>query len=130
MYGNGDQRRPIYLAIAILILTLCIGIVLLFSHWPFVRGFLGDCLIVILIYCALKTLYDFHPLHLAPAVLLFAFVIEGLQYLRLAHWLGLATNPIARLTIGAVFDPLDLLAYLIGVLLIYWIDLKILMKER
>lgn len=122
---NFDVRRRIYIAIALLTLGLCILIVLCFARVPFIRGFLGDLLIVILIYSVLKAVYDFAATRLAIAVLLFSFLVEGLQYLKFAQRLEVSEYTLARLTIGAVFDPMDLLAYTLGVGLICSIDLRL-----
>ncbi|MCE9599676.1 MAG: DUF2809 domain-containing protein [Spirochaetia bacterium] len=117
-----DVRRRPYIVIAGICLGLCVAIVLVFSPYPFIRGFLGDCLIVVLLYCLIKAVRAFTPKRLAIGVLLFAFAIEGLQYLKLVHLLGLSGNKLAQLTLGSVFDPLDLLAYTLGAGIAYAID--------
>ncbi|MBL8021849.1 MAG: DUF2809 domain-containing protein [Leptospirales bacterium] len=120
-------RWLVYLLISLFVLGLCITIVLLFSKQPFVRGFVGDTLIVVLLYCLAKTLCDVSSWKLAMAVLIFSFTIEGIQFLRLAELLGISKEPLVRLTIGAYFDPLDLLAYLLGTASIYLVDLSLIL---
>lgn len=122
-----NVRWLIYLLISLFVLGLCIAIVLLFNKQPFIRGFAGDALVVVLLYCLIKTLYDISPRKMAVAVLVFSFTVEGSQFLRLADLLGISKEPLVRLTIGAFFDPLDLLAYLLGTGAIYLVDLRLIL---
>jgi hypothetical protein len=50
----------------------------------------------------------------AIAILIFSFVVEGLQYLKIVHILGLEKNRIAGIIIGTTFQWTDLLAYGLG----------------
>jgi hypothetical protein len=102
-------------------------IVKLFSANLFIRGFLGDVIVISLIYFFIKIFYDFHPLKLAIFTLLFAFAVEFLQYLKLINILGLEHNIIARIVLGAVFDPCDLFAYTIGAIIVYTLDVRLVM---
>lgn len=116
------NRRLLFFLCALALLTLCIVIVLFFHTQPFVRGFAGDVLIVMLIYSACKVAADFASARLALATLALAFAVEAGQGLRLLPRLGIPENLFTRLVFGAVFDPWDLLAYTIGVALIYGVD--------
>ena len=80
----------------------------------FIRPFLGDVLVIGLIYCFLKTFLTWNYKLTSLGVLVFAFCIEFAQYFKLANVLGLADNKIASIILGSTFDWLDLLAYLIG----------------
>jgi hypothetical protein len=48
-----------------------------------------------------------------------------MQYLKIIRLLGLDENLAARLIIGSVFDPFDLIAYTIGAIAVYIIDTKL-----
>jgi hypothetical protein len=54
----------------------------------------------------------------AAGVLLFAYVIETLQYFDLVGKLGLKHSRIANIVIGNSFAWLDILAYTLGILTI------------
>lgn len=84
----------------------------------FVRPYVGDYLVVMLIYCTVRTFIKASPLKLAIAVLLFAYMVEVLQYFRIVDRLGLAGNQVAKTVIGYGFEWLDILAYTLGVITI------------
>ena len=88
----------------------------LFVHDNFIRPYIGDYLVVILIYCAVKTFVKASSLKVATGVLLFSYAIEILQYFRIVDRLGLSDNVIAKTMIGYGFDWLDLLAYTLGII--------------
>lgn len=84
----------------------------------FVRPYVGDYLVVMLIYCAVRTFIKANPVKVAVGVLLFAYLIETLQYFRIVDRLGLAGNTLAKTVIGYGFEWADMLAYTLGVLTI------------
>ncbi|MBN8686556.1 MAG: DUF2809 domain-containing protein [Chitinophagales bacterium] len=84
----------------------------------FVRPYVGDYLVVMLIYCAVRTFIKASPVKTALAVLLFSYFIETLQYFRIVDRLGLAGNTLAKTVIGYGFEWADMLAYTLGVLTI------------
>lgn len=116
------KKRIIYLVLSIICFAICALIVAFFSRTPFIRGFIGDVVIVALLYFFVKVFVDAKPFRLALFVLASAFFVEFLQYLRIIETLGLEHSKIARVIIGSVFDPMDLLAYFIGAILVYFID--------
>lgn len=107
------------LALCLFIIEVCIA---LYVHDAIVRPYVGDVLVVILIYCFLKTFVDTPVLPTAIAVLVFAYVIEWLQYLQIVNWLGLQHNAIARTVIGTTFQWGDILAYTLGVIVVVVIE--------
>jgi Protein of unknown function (DUF2809) len=93
-----------------------------YVHDNFVRPYVGDYLVVMLMYCALRTFINASPLKIALAVLLFAYFIELMQYFHLVDRLGLADNQLAKTVIGYGFEWLDLLAYTLGVITILLLE--------
>ncbi|MBN1172493.1 MAG: DUF2809 domain-containing protein, partial [Micromonosporaceae bacterium] len=92
------MRRSLrYLILAIGCFAGCVIIVMFFSEWAIIRGFLGDVLVVALVYFLLKVGYEFRPQRLAPAVLAVAVLVEGAQYLQVARHVGLAGNEAVQL---------------------------------
>lgn len=79
-----------------------------------VRGFLGDVLVVALIFCFLQAIFLLPRWPCALGVFLFACLIEGLQAVDYVAWLGLAHVPWASVVLGRSFSWLDIGAYALG----------------
>lgn len=90
-------------------------LIALYVHDNFVRPYLGDVLVVILIYCFVKSFVKVNVWTAAVGVLLFAFAVEFAQYLNLVEVLGWQESKLARTVIGTSFSWLDLLTYVIGI---------------
>lgn len=116
------KRRRIYFLLTMTCFLICVLIVKLFSNHQVVRGFVGDIIVTILIYAFVKIFIDITPVKLSIFVLLFSCSIEILQYFRFLEFIGLSENKLARVIIGATFDYRDLIAYTIGVIIIYLMD--------
>jgi len=87
----------------------------LYVHDGFVRPYVGDYLVVMLIYCAVRTFIKISPVKLAIGVLLFSYVIEVLQFFSIVDRLGLSNNKLAKTVMGYGFEWIDLLAYTLGI---------------
>jgi hypothetical protein len=96
----------------------------------FVRPYVGDYLVVMLVYCAVRTFIKAPVLRLAIGVLLFAYLIELLQYFRLVNMLGLQDNIVAKTVIGYGFEWKDMLAYTLGILTVLFLERKALRHEN
>ena len=84
-------------------------------HDTFIRPYVGDYLVVMLIYCAVRTFIKISTIKLAISVLLFSYAIEVLQFYNIVGRLGLSDNQLAKTVIGYGFEWIDLLAYTLGV---------------
>lgn len=97
-------------------------LIALYVHDDFIRPYVGDYLVVMLIYCAVRTFIKADTLRIAIGVLLFAYLVEVLQYFRIVDRLGLSGNQLAKTVIGYGFEWLDILAYTLGVITIILAD--------
>jgi hypothetical protein len=97
-------------------------LIALYVNDQFIRPYLGDVLVVILIYCFLKSFLKLPVLTVAIAVLAFTFTIEFLQFLNTVEKLGLEQSKIARTIIGTSFSWIDLLTYIIGFIIVLIIE--------
>lgn len=87
-----------------------------------VRTHGGDVLVVIWLYLLLRFLTMMPKGLAAVLTLAVAFAIEFGQVIDLAGQLGLGEGRGARLALGSTYDPLDLLAYTVGVGLALLLD--------
>ena len=93
-----------------------------FVHDNFVRPYLGDVIVVILIYCFIKSFIRLTVLEAAVSVMLFAFTIEFLQFLNIVEILHLEKNKIARTVLGTSFSWMDMLMYVIGIAIVLLVE--------
>lgn len=111
------QWRSLLLALGILVIEILIAT--RFAHLVFVRSYLGDFLVVMLIYYLVQAFWDIPPLKCAVGVFIFACLVEAVQLLHPADWLGLRPGSILHVLIGNRFSWMDLLMYLGGCLVAY-----------
>ena len=109
------NRKYFLLACLLFLVEVLIALLV---HDRIVRPYVGDYLVVILIYCTVKAFFDTPIVSTTISVLLFAFAIEILQYFHLVDLLGLQNSSIARIVIGSSFEWIDLIAYTLGCLTI------------
>jgi hypothetical protein len=95
-----------------------------YVHDDFVRPYIGDMLVVILIYCFAKTFINTKLIPTAMLVLLFAYFIEALQYFKIVNILGLQQYKLARIIIGTSFSWVDILMYTIGIGIVIFVSLS------
>jgi Protein of unknown function (DUF2809) len=110
-----------YLLLTIILFLVELAIAL-FVKDTVIRPFIGDVLVVCLIYCFLRIFLQFEYWKIAFGVLLFAFTIEILQYFDYVKLLGLENNRILSVAMGRTFEWSDFLAYFTGFLLIILLE--------
>ena len=109
-------RKNYFLLTIILLFTeICIAV---FINDRFIRPYLGDFLVVILLYCFVRSFFNVPVNQTAIGVLIFAFVIEGLQYIQLVNILGLQDSKLANVVLGNSFSWMDMLTYVLGIALV------------
>lgn len=113
--------RPGYFfsALAILVMEILIA---LYVHDTFIRPYGGDFLIVILMYCCIRTFFRFRPVPVALGVLLFACLVELSQYFHLSEYLGWQDYRLARLVLGNTFEWKDMLIYACATIVIIFTE--------
>lgn len=91
-------------------------------HDAIIRPYGGDFLVVMLIYCFVKSFFNTPVIATAFYTLLFAYLVEISQYFHLVNLLGLEHNTTASIVMGVGFSFIDLLAYTLGVAFILLIE--------
>lgn len=104
--------------VAAVILFFVEVLIALYAHDQIIRPYIGDTLVVILIYCFIKSFINTPVIITAVAVLIFAYTIEVLQYFKIVSLLGLQHSAIARVVIGTSFEWIDLIAYTVGIAIV------------
>lgn len=88
----------------------------LFVNDNFILPYLGDYLVVILIYCFVMNFVNRDKYKIAFGVLIFAFAVEFLQYIDFITIVGLQNNKLAQTVIGTSFSFEDGLLYFLAYL--------------
>ena len=118
------KRKRIIFGIASLLL-LGIEILIGLVAYGFVRNYIGDVLVVILIYTLFRTVSPEKPkasFLLPSCILIFAFAVEFLQLWGFCDRLGIR-NRLLRIIIGTGFSLEDLVSYTVGIIPCYVAEL-------
>lgn len=109
------KKQYFFLAI---LLSIAEVLIASFFNDRIIRPYVGDLLVVILIYCCLRSIINLPFVTSALAGLLFACLVETFQYLNLLQQLGLQNSKLARLVLGSSFEWMDILMYILGSLIV------------
>lgn len=105
-------------AAATLILLLIEVLIALYVHDAFVRPYIGDVLVVVVIYTFVRIFIPENCRLLPLCVFIFAALVECLQYFRIVELLGWQESRFLRVLVGSVFDWRDILCYAAGCILL------------
>ena len=111
------KKKRIGYTVATLIIFLIELLIDLFVRDKFIRPYVGDMLVVVLIYTGLRIVLPEKPRLLPLYVFFFAALVEGLQAVKLVELLGLAENKFFSVLIGTTFDVKDIICYGVGCVL-------------
>jgi len=101
-------------AVIAFVLFIVEVLIALFVTDGFVRGYVGDVLVVMLVYAALRAITRMGVAGALALTIGLALAVEIAQAFGLLRALGLADNRVAAIVFGGVFDVLDIAAYLAG----------------
>lgn len=111
---DDNLKRRIGYAAAMVLLIITEVMIALYVHDDFVRPYVGDMLVVIAVYCAVRIFIPVKCKLLPLYVFIFAGGVELLQYFDLVGKLGLENNIFLRTLLGSVFDVKDIVCYAVG----------------
>ena len=112
-YWLRTNKRSFYLAMTVFWLAVEV-VIACYVHDRFIRPYVGDVLVVVVVYCFVR-IWVPQGVRLLPLyVFLFAAGVEVLQYFHLVDLLGAGNNTFLRVVLGSVFDVKDILCYGIG----------------
>ncbi|MBC35092.1 MAG: hypothetical protein CL663_03485 [Bacteroidetes bacterium] len=120
------DKKYILLTIVLFIIELGIAI---FINDRIIRPYIGDFLVVILMYCFIRSFFEIPIITTLISVLLFAYIVEFMQYVGLIQILGIKDSKLANIILGNSFEWIDIIAYTSAALLVMIIE-KIRVKNR
>lgn len=109
-------------------LNLTLGIfvietlIAIFVHDEFIRPFFGDFLASIFVYTLIKSFINISVKQAAYCSLGISFGLEILQYFKVLKLIGLSHVKILAILLGTSFSWLDILAYALGILCVWFIE--------
>lgn len=116
------SARSTYISGGLILLIIEI-LIAAFVQDKFIRPYLGDFLVVILLYCFLMAVTSkISVLKALLLVLIFSFTIEFLQLVDIVKVLQYQPPKFVMIVLGSSFSFWDLLAYTLGILFIAVIE--------
>ncbi len=109
-----------YATIFILLLVTEVAIAVFHFH-KFVRGFIGDILVIPLLYTLLRLVWKLSSKRTLQWVLVIAFSVELLQLMSITKHFHIE-NKVVLLLLGQTFDGWDLVAYWFGIIPVLLIE--------
>lgn len=112
------MKKKIFYLTATIILLFIEVLIALYVHDNFIRPFVGDVIVVIVIYTFVRVLIPEKCRLLPLYIFIFAAAVEVLQGIHIVNILGVADNHFLRTLIGDSFDIIDILCYGVGCILL------------
>lgn len=115
------NKRILYGSIfcGLLAVEVCIA---LFVHDAFIRPYVGDMLVTLLLCCLCRVVFPTKIRLLPLWVFLFASCVEIGQYFDLVDLLELADNRFLSVLLGRTFSWMDLVCYAVGCIVAFGLD--------
>ena len=108
------KKRIPYIIILILLIAVEV-IIALTQHGNWLRYYGGDVIVVWAVYCLVQAIIGGkNPYITHIGVMLFAFLVEFLQYIHIVDIIGLGDIEFFRTLIGTSFAAEDLFCYALG----------------
>lgn len=85
----------------------------------FVRAYLGDVIVVILLYTFIKSFMIINNRKLVVGIFIFSCLIEFAQYFNIAEKAGFRKGSLMYIVIGNSFSWIDIACYAVGCIVLY-----------
>lgn len=108
-----------YFLLTILIFLVEVLIATKLKDIFFVRAYLGDVIVVMLLYTFVKSFISINNQKLILGILAFSCLVEFAQYFKIADKLGFLPGSLMYIVVGNSFSWIDILCYAVGCLMIY-----------
>jgi len=87
----------------------------------FIRAYLGDVIVVMLLYTLVKSFFIINDTKLILGIFAFSCLIEFAQFFNIAEKLGFQPGSLMYIVIGNSFSWIDILCYGVGCLILYFL---------
>ncbi len=118
-----------YFLLTIIIFSAEVLIATVLKDQFFVRAYLGDAIVVMLLYTFVKSFFIIDSLKLIVGIFVFSCSIEFAQFFKAAERLGFRPGSLMYIVIGNSFSWIDILCYGIGCLIVY-LSVKIISNQK
>ncbi|NML72437.1 DUF2809 domain-containing protein [Chryseobacterium sp. RP-3-3] len=108
-----------YLLLTIFLLLVEVLIATKLADVFFVRAYLGDVIVVMLLYTFVKSFVKMNNEKLILGIFIFSCLVEFAQYFTIAEKLGFRPGSLMYIVIGNSFSWVDILCYAAGCLLLF-----------
>jgi hypothetical protein len=108
-----------YFLITILIFLVEVLIATVLKDNFFIRAYLGDVIVVILLFTFVKSFLIVNNTKLILGIFVFSCIIEFAQFFNIAEKLGFQPGSLMYIVIGNSFSWIDILCYGAGCLILY-----------
>lgn len=116
------KKRRILYAVLFGVILLTEIYIALYVRDAFVRPYVGDVLVTMLLGCLVRVLFPTGVRLLSVYILAFATAVEFLQYIDIVRVLGLENSAFLSTIIGRSFSVWDLVCYAVGCLAFFGIE--------
>lgn len=111
------NRKYFLLTILIFLIEVLIATVL--KDQFFIRAYLGDVIVVILLYTFIKSFFVVDSPKLILGIFAFSCLVEFAQFFNIAEKLGFQPGSLMYIVIGNSFSWIDIICYGAGCLILY-----------
>lgn len=108
-----------YLLLTILIFLVEVVIATVLKDNFFIRAYLGDVIVVMLLYAFVKIFFIINETKLILGIFAFSCLVEFAQFFNIAEKLGFQPGSLMYIVIGNSFSWIDILCYAVGCLILY-----------
>nr|WP_314493379.1 DUF2809 domain-containing protein [uncultured Chryseobacterium sp.] len=108
-----------YLLLTLLIFLVEVLIATVLKDQFFIRAYLGDVIVVMLLYTLVKSFFIINNTKLISGIFIFSCLIEFAQFFKIADKLGFTEGSLMYIIVGNSFSWIDIVCYGAGCLLLY-----------
>ncbi len=118
VHNNVMKNKRLKYIIATIILLIIEILIAIFVHDNFIRPYIGDVLVVIVMYTFVRIFVPDKCRLLPVFIFVFSMLVEFLQLINIVEILGLNKDGFLGILIGSTFDIKDIICYGVGCVIV------------